>query len=282
MAADDVMSSFIAVILPDESAAGAAAGALDALHGSGSIALFGRSLVVREADGSLVAREPTAPDAGAAPIGVFAQALVGAAAIAAGTAPPGLRSRVVGALGGLAGLGLGADVVEECLGLLAPGNAAILAEIGEHWLAPAEAALAALGGRIIRRQRAGIAEDLLCGEIATLEAELQALEQECERASSEARAAIRRRAAAARARLADSARIVAEMLARLQAETAARLRALEGQLEQAGSELALRIEIEARIGKALASAQAEAAQRLDALRGAQALARAALGPDPED
>ncbi len=282
MAADDVMSSFIAAILPDESAAEAAARALDALHASGSIALFGRSLVVREPDGSLAIREPVAPGAGGAPIGVFAQALASAAAIAAGTASAASRRSLVEALGGLAGLGLGADVVEECLGLLPPGGAAILAEIGEHWLAPAEAAMAALGSRVIRRQRAEVAEDLLCRDIAALEAELQTLQQEGERATCEARAAIRRRAAATRVRLAASARRVTAMLARLQAETAARLRALEGQLEQAGSELALRIEIEARIGKALASAQAEAAQRLAALRGAQALARAALGPDPED
>ncbi len=276
------MSSFIAVILPDEAAAETAARALDGLHASGSIALFGRSRVVRQADGSLAIREPVAPGASGAPTAVFVQALASAAAITAGATPAASRHSLVEALGGLAGLGLGADVVEECLAALAPGNAAILAEIGEHWLASTETALAALGGRIIRRQRAGIAEDLLCREITALEAELQALEQESERAAGAARAAIRRRAAAARERLAAAARTAAEMLARLEAETGARLEALEGQLEQAGSERALRVELEARIGRALASAQAEAVQRLATLRGAQAMARAALGSDAED
>jgi uncharacterized membrane protein len=262
------MSSFIAIILPDEAAAAAATQALDSLHAGGSMTLFGRSLVVREDSGTLAIREAVAAGASGAPVGALVEALAGAAAITAGVAPGASHRGLVGA-----------DAVEEYLAALTPGCAAILAEVDEHWLAPADAAMAGLGGLVIRRRRDGIADGRLCREITVLEAELQALEQESESASYEARRAIRRRADATRRRLAAASRMAAGMLGRLDAETSARLAVLEGQLEQLGTHRGLRVGTEARIGKALAVGQAEAAQRRANLLAAQALARAAIGSE---
>jgi hypothetical protein len=237
------------------------------------------ALIARNADGALAVRWPVALGPIGAALGVLVDALAAGAGTTAGAAPLMPGRSLIGILADLAGLGVGVDFVEEALLALGPGAAAVLAEVGEHWLAPVDAAMAQLGGTLIRRQRADTADQQVWREVEALEWELRELEQEAEQASGEAGQAIRRRADATRRRLAATAAQAEAMMARLQAETTARMEALEVQLERASAEVEARVEAEAKIGQAVTRTRAEATHRFANLRQAVALAREALGSD---
>lgn len=96
---------------------------------------------------------------------------------------------LIGLLGGPVGLTVGAvrdfwvaglelDFIEEAQTLLLLGKVALLAEIEEEWVIPVDAALEAVGGQILRRTRAEVAEDRFDHDIATFNAEITELESE--------------------------------------------------------------------------------------------------------
>src|SRR4051794_12511712 len=69
------MSSFLVVVFPDEANAEGAAQALRSLHASGTIALYGLALVIREVDGTLVIRVPAGPGSLGAAVGIVVDTL---------------------------------------------------------------------------------------------------------------------------------------------------------------------------------------------------------------
>jgi uncharacterized membrane protein len=273
------MGSFLVVVFPDEASTNGAAQALRSLHASGTIALYGLALVVREVDGTLALRVPASLGSLGAAVGIVVDTLT-----RFGSSPQsigmGASSRApLGVLGEFLNLGLGVDFIEETSRAILPACAAIVAEIGEHWLAPVDLRMAAMGGTIVRRQRADTAAQQVRQEVEALDAELSQLEQEADRLGGHARKAISMRADAIRARL-EAANLRAEaMLSRLQQEMEAKMEALLAQLERAGAEVEVKVEAEAKIGHAVAEMQAEAALRTVALTRAVELARSALGLD---
>jgi uncharacterized membrane protein len=82
-------------------------------------------------------------------------------------------------IGGLAGLifdlakaGVSANFLEEASRSLAPGKAALLAEIDETVEAPVDIKLVKLGGHVSRRSRSEFVEDQMLDELDTINAEL--------------------------------------------------------------------------------------------------------------
>lgn len=273
------MSSFTAIALPSEALAAEAARRLEDLHARGSVALFGLCILAREDGGGLVVARPVAPGPIGAATGILVSAVLGCAGGSPAAPPPGQGQDMIGALGALAGLGVGFDFVEECLRATAPGAFLVLAEIGEHWLSPVDAAIADLGATPLRHRRSDNTDQQVRREIEGLDAELRELEQELEQAGGSAGKAVRARAEAARKKLAASVARAEAATRSLREEADARMAALLDQLDRAEAEVEARVEAEARIGQAVARLRAEAARRLATLEKATALARNALGSE---
>jgi uncharacterized membrane protein len=273
---EDTISNFVVVILPDNASADLAATSLETLHAAGSIALFAMARLVREADGTISSCDSGPAGPLSAAVHTLAAALVqfGSGLAGSGSTLPG---RSLAILAEFADLGVDVDIMEETCAAMDPGARAVVAEIGEHWLAPVDGVAAAVGAVIVRRRRTDVAAQQLNQDIKALDAELKELELEADRLGASAAFSIRSRANATRARLQGATRRAEMMLARLHDETEVKMAALHAQMERAGLELDQKIGSKERIRKALAQTRSEVRRRSDVLAQSVAIARKALG-----
>lgn len=125
--------------------------ALQALERDGALSVYSSRVVIKHADGSLDVRRTEGLLPEWTLVGTVAGTLIGL-----------LGGPVGFALGATTGLALGAatdytraraakDVVENVSKDLAPGNAAVVAEINEEFTATADARITAIGGSVFRR-----------------------------------------------------------------------------------------------------------------------------------
>jgi len=152
--------------------------ALHDLHRDGTLSLYNDAVVVKDPSGAVAVRQ--AP--GAEPIGTFGGMLMGGlvgllggpvgAAVGLGT------GTLIGAAFDLTKEGLDKDFVEDAGARLEPGKAAVIAEVDEHWQAPLDARVEALGGTLLRRTRTQIEDAYLERSVETAQRELAALEAE--------------------------------------------------------------------------------------------------------
>jgi len=152
--------------------------ALHDLHRDGTLSLYNDAVVVKDPSGAVAVRQ--AP--GAEPIGTFGGMLTGGlvgllggpvgAAVGLGT------GTLIGAAFDLTKEGLDKDFVEDAGARLEPGKAAVIAEVDEHWQAPLDARVEALGGTLLRRTRTQIEDAYLERSVETAQRELAALEAE--------------------------------------------------------------------------------------------------------
>ncbi|MBV8914687.1 MAG: hypothetical protein JOZ05_16805 [Acetobacteraceae bacterium] len=272
-------SRFLIAVLPDEAYAERAARTFEALHEAGAIVLYGMALVASDPDGCLFLRSPAAPGPLGSASRVLAELFVqlGSPSRKPGW-PPGSSPACLDTLTEFASLGLDFDLIEAASAAMSGASVAVVAEIGEHWLGPVDAALAQLGGIIIRRFGSDTALQRTIEEIEALDMELQALEQELDRLGESATKTIVNRAKATRGRLLIASQRAEGMRTRLEQETEAKLAILIAQQERVGAQLDAKVEQETRIGEGIMQLQAEARQRSAMLARSIALAREALGP----
>ena len=152
--------------------------ALRDMHMEGTLTLYNDAIVVKEPGGNAAVRR--APDA--EPVGAFGGMLTG-----------GLIGLLGGPVGAAVGLGAGTligaafdltkegidrDFVEDAGARLAPGKAAVIAEIDEQWQVPLDTRMEALGGNLVRRTQTQIEDAYLEREIETAQKDLAFLESE--------------------------------------------------------------------------------------------------------
>jgi uncharacterized membrane protein len=155
--------------------------ALHEMHGEGTLTLYNDAVVVKEPDGKVVVRR--SPDA--EPIGTFGGmvtgGLIGLLGGPVGVAVGLGTGTLVGAAFDLTEAGVERDFVDDMGARLAPGKAAVIAEIDEYWQVPLDTRMEALGGTLLRQTRTQIedayaerAVEAAQQELAGLEAELRA------------------------------------------------------------------------------------------------------------
>ena len=152
--------------------------ALRAMHQDGSITLYDTAVVVKQVGGKLAVRQE--PDAG--PIGTFGGMLTGgligllggpigaAVGISTGT--------LIGAAFDVNRAGIADDFVDAMGERLAPGSAAVIAEIDENWQAPLDTRMEGLGGTVLRQTPAQVEDAYYQRELETRQRELASLEAE--------------------------------------------------------------------------------------------------------
>ncbi len=145
------MSKFVVVIFPDEMKINQGTRTLKDLHAKGSIKLYASAVVARDPGGKLSVREITNEGLGGTAVGALIGGLAGL--------PAGPLGAAFGAAGG-ALIGKSADLInqraeeefaDKISRELAPGKAAIVAEVDEDGVAPVEALMEANGGTLVRR-----------------------------------------------------------------------------------------------------------------------------------
>jgi len=146
--------------------------ALKDLHRAGDIKLHTTAVMAKDASGTISLKQAAEREWEHTLYGLLTGILLGTPG-----GPIGLA--IGGSIGGLAGLildltkaGLSADFLQVASGSLAPGKAALLAELDETWEAPVDRELVKLGGCLYRRTRSEFVEDQMMEELDRIHAEL--------------------------------------------------------------------------------------------------------------
>lgn len=157
------MRNFIAAAFTTEAAAYEGLRALQRLHGDGTITLYETVVIERRPTGEIVTqhyRQSERPLNRTA-VGALLGALAGAFAGPVGIALGGSVGIFGGAIDDAIRWTVSDEYVERIERHVPPGSFAVIAEVHESELAPVDAAMAALGGRLFRETRRDFFGDLL-------------------------------------------------------------------------------------------------------------------------
>lgn len=182
------MDKMLVVVFDTEAKAYEGLRALSDLHREGSLTVYSDAVIAKDASGQVALRQ----FASIGPVGTLLGGATGALIGLLGGPVAAAVGMVGGALGGaaydVANLGVGADFVEEVSKRLAPGKAAVVAEIKEEWIAPLNTRMDQVGGIVSRRSRSDVIDLQDERDAAALQHELDQMQKELGQAKSEAKA----------------------------------------------------------------------------------------------
>jgi hypothetical protein len=85
----------------------------------------------------------------------------------------------LGSIGDAFDIGFRADFIEAASTRLAPGKAAVVAEIGEDWIAPLDMRMQAIGGEVVRQWRSDFGDEQIERLVKESQAEFAELKGFC-------------------------------------------------------------------------------------------------------
>jgi uncharacterized membrane protein len=264
------MDKILVVVFDSEAKAYEGSKALQELQDEGSINIYSRAVIARDASGKVAVKQQG--DMG--PVGTAVGLLIGSMIGLIG-GPVGLAIGVgVGTYGGLlydlAHLGVGQDFLAEVEKSLLPGKAAVVAEAWEEWTLPVDTRMESLGGVVFRRLRGEIVDAQIERDVAALQAELTELEEERDHAIGQARAKLQAKVDAARGRMQVTHDAIQARIEASQKETEAKIESLQ---EQAAKESGER---KAKREAHIAELRADQKRRSDLLKQARESIKKAL------
>jgi uncharacterized membrane protein len=264
------MDRMLAIIFNNELKAYEGARALQELQHEGSINLYAKAVIARDASGKVEVKQQG--DMG--PIGTAVGLLVGGLVGMIG-GPVGLAiGASVGTVGGmvhdLASIGVSQDFLDEVEESLEPGKAAVVAEVWEESTLPVDTSMEDLGGAVLRHTRREVLDDPIEKDIAALKFDLAELEAERDRASRERRARLQKQVDTTRGKLQAAQDDVQARIELSQKETDAKIRSLRDQAARDNGER--KAKREARIDEL----KADQKRRSDLLKQAWELTKEAL------
>ena len=182
------MDKMLVVVFDTEAKAYEGLRALSDLHREGSLTVYSDAVIAKDPSGQVALRQ----SASIGPVGTLLGGATGALIGLLGGPVAAAVGLVGGALGGaaydVANLGVGADFVEEVSKRLAPGKAAVVAEINEEWIAPLNTRMDQIGGIVSRRSRSDVIDFQDERDAAALQHELDQMQKELGQAKGEAKA----------------------------------------------------------------------------------------------
>ena len=264
------MDKMLVVVFDSELKAYEGSKALQELQNEGSINLYAKAVIARDASGKVdVKQEGDMGPVGMA-VGFLTGSLIGLLGGPVGLAIGAYAGTVGGLFYDLGQLTVGGDYLSEVEQSLLPGKAAVVAEVWEEWTTPVDARMEALGGFVIRRTRGEVVDAQIERDSAALNADLAELEAEYNQATGEAKANLQKKIDAAKAKLHTTHEAIEAKIEASQKETEAKIKSLQEQAaKESGARKAKR---EARI----AELKADQMRRSDLLKKAWELTKEAV------
>ncbi len=264
------MEKMLVIVFDSELKAYEGSRALLALQNEGSLNVYAKAVIVRDASGKVSVKQQG--DLG--PVGTAVGLLSGSMIGLIGGPVSLILGAGVGTLGGLvydlAQLGIGEDFLEEVKGSLKPGKAAVVAEVWEDWTLPVDQCMEPLGGTVLRRSRSEVVDAQIERDEAVLREDLAELKSEYQQANGEAKLKLQKRVETAKEKLQAAQDSLQERIEASQQETDAKIQSLQKQAaKESGERKAKR---EARI----AELKAEQKKRSDLLKQAWEQTKKAL------
>jgi uncharacterized membrane protein len=252
-----IVDRILVVVFENESKACEGSQALREMEIEGSIHLYAKAVLIRDADGNVQVKQSSDLGAAGTVGGLVIGALIGVlggatAAIGAGTGMFG------GFLYDMAHLGVSQDYLGGVGKSLKPGKAAVVAEIWEDWILPVDTRMEALGGVVFRHTRKDILDLQVERDITTLKTEIDELESEHDQANHEAKTKLQAKINIAKATLLTTVSGIQARLESSQQETKAKIDSLQA--------AKARDERKAKLEKRIAELKAEQKRRNEQLK----------------
>jgi uncharacterized membrane protein len=263
------MSKFVVTTFTSEAKAYEGTRALKELHAAGDLTLYGLAVITKDAGGKLSVKEGPDELAGTA-VGGLVGALVGLLGGPAGVVVGLTTGVLLGSISDLFNIGVGTDFLDKVSRELAPGKAAVIAEVDEDWVTPLNTRMEGIGATIVREWRSDFEEAEIAKETAARKAELAQLKAEMTQSATEAKTKLQKRINEVKAKLDELSNQAQTKLRKLEKNTNARISALNDQIAKA------KAENKARIKERLAEVRADHDRRVAKLKQAGALIREAL------
>ena len=182
------MDKMLVIVFDNESKAYEASKALQELQNEGSINLYAKAVIVRDASGKVEVKEERDMGPVGTAVGLLTGSLIGVIGGPVGIAIGAYAGTVGGMVYDLTNAGIGEDFLYGVQNSLLPGKAAVVAEVWEEWSMPVDSRMEALGGVVFRRTSADVVDAQMERDTVALEAELAELKAERDQATGEARA----------------------------------------------------------------------------------------------
>jgi uncharacterized membrane protein len=265
------MDKILVVVFESESKAYEGSLALQELQNEGSINLYAKAVIARDANGKVTVKQSGDMGPVGTAVGLLTGSLIGLLGGPVGVAVGVSLGITGGMLYDLAQLGVGQDYLDEVGKSLLPGKAAVVAEAWEDWMLPVDTKMESLGGVVFRTTRMDVLDEQIKKDNAALEADLAELEAEYAQASAEAKKKLQLKIDATKAKLQASQNAMQARLEAIQQETDAKIKSLQEQAAKAHGERKAKIE------KRIAELKAEDKRRSDQLKQASERIKDALG-----
>jgi hypothetical protein len=186
---------------------------------------------------------------------------------------------VAGTVGGaaydVANLGVGTDFVEEVSKRLAPGKAAVVAEIEEQWIAPLDTRMDKAGGTVFRRSRSDVIDLQNARDAAALQQELDQMQEELAQAKGQAKEKLKATIASTQAALEAAKGRAKARVDAVKTTIDTKIQTLQDQASKSTGEAKARLE------QQIAHIKAERDTRGAKLQQAWQLAKEALSPSAQ-
>jgi uncharacterized membrane protein len=264
------MDKVLVVVFDGESEAYEGSKALQDLQHGGSIELYAKAVVARDANGAVAIKQEGDMGPIGTAVGLLTGSLIGLLGGPAGFAIGAGVGMYGGMLYDLAELGIGEDFLYEVGAYLQPGKAAVVAEVWEEWTLPVDMRMEALGGVVFRRVRGEILDAQIERDVAALDAELAELEAEYDQAAEEAKARLQAKIDATKAKLQAMRDGIQTRMETSKQETDAKVKSLQEKAAKAHGARKAKLEAD------IAEMQAKEEQRSELLGQAWKLTKQAL------
>jgi uncharacterized membrane protein len=265
------MNEMLVAVFDTEDAAVKGLQALRELHQEGGISLYAWALIVKDRDGGISVKQQSGVALVGTALGLLMGGIVGILGGPAGSAVGGSIGAYIGLLADWARHGIDLQFLDDVNKTLAPGKAAVLAEMEESWISPLEVRLREQGGAVFRRFRTDVIDDQLLQQGMALQKALENLQNELDSTNAANRDVLQKSIVDVRQQLKmvrDRAKAAIDLK---KTEADLKMKALSAQAEAAASETKARIE------RRISQAQADFEMRTQKLNQARALAKEALG-----
>jgi uncharacterized membrane protein len=266
------MRKFIVVIFPNETTAYEGTRAFKELSAEGSLALYGMTVVAKDADGKIAVKQDADPGPLGTAVGAFTGSLIGLLGGPVGVVIGLGGGALLGSLSDLYNLGVSADFIQQVSQELTPGRFALIADVDEEWITPLDTRREGIGGILVREWRPDVEDALYLREVNARKAEIAQLKAELAQAREESQAKLKARVEEAQAKLHDAMDRAQAWLDQREEETQAKVNALAEQAAKAGDEARAKIE------QRLREVRADYARRSEKMKQARELAKEALAP----
>jgi uncharacterized membrane protein len=264
------MDKILVVMFDNESKAYEGSQALQKLQQEGSINLYAKAVIARDASGKVEVKQAGDMGPVGTAVGLFTGSLIGLLGGPVGLAIGAYAGTVGGMVYDMANLGVGEDFLSDVEKSLLPGKAAVVAEVWEEWTLPVDTHMEALGGVVFRRMRGEIVDAQIERDVTVLKAELAELEAERKQASGEAKAKLQAKIDATKSKLQAMQDGIQARIETSKQEMEAKTKSLQEQAARAQGERKAKLE------KRSAELKADQKRRSDLLKQAWELAKEAL------